>query len=307
MNILEFLSIYCDNSDAGQQLYKQLETININTLILDQKNQLENNGSYFEYNFTEGLNIANLVLINFNWINQLNFNVSTLKEVNFRNISIRNDNIKNNIKHQPDLWQMFKGSSVKSVHIDSQEKTCYFNPIDQEFGEVFTSLEFATFDCVFNSGEPSVVTRPVVNKVNAFEMIKKLKFLTISNNNMKDVNWLFKSYETVNGNPVQVSSYENLVRLDLSYNKILSLPELGFTKQKFTSLKYLNLRGNQIYTLGTIPPIETLVSKIKTQSTRKSQSTTPSTRQIDSQLQTSPSKISSVTSQITKGATPKVN
>ena len=306
MNILEFLSIYCDNSDPGQQLYKQLETININTLILDQKNQFENNGSYFEYGFTEGLNIANLVLINFNWINQLNFNVSALKEVNFRNINMRNDNIKN-IKHQPDLWQMFRGSSVKSVHVDLQEKTSYFNPIDQEFGEVFTSLEFATFDGIFNWGEPSVVTRPVVNKVNAFEMLKKLKFLTISNNNMKDVNWLFKSYETVNGHPVQVSSYENLVRLDLSYNKILSLPELVFTKQRFTSLKYLNLRGNKIYTLGTIPQIKTLVSKIKTQSTRKSQSAIPSTRQINSQLQTSPSKNPSVTSQITKGTTAKVN
>lgn len=294
-----------------------METININTLILDQKNQFENNGSYFEYGFTEGLNIANLVLINFNWINQLNFNVSALKEVNFRNINMRNDNIKNNIKHQPDLWQMFRGSSVKSVHVDSQEKTSYFNPIDQEFGEVFTSLEFATFDGIFNWGEPSVVTRPVVNKVNAFEMLKKLKFLTISNNNMKDVNWLFKSYETVNGHPVQVSSYENLVRLDLSYNKILSLPELVFTKQRFTRLKYLNLRGNKIYTLCTISPIETLVSKIKTQSTRKSRSTTPSTmklpsaipstRQINSQRQTSPSKNPSVTSQITRGTTAKVN
>lgn len=305
MNILEFLSIYCDYSHVGQQLCNQLQTININTLILDQ-NQLENNGSYFEYGFTEGLNIANLVLINFNWINQLNINVSTLKEVNFRNINIRNDNIKNNIKYQPDLWQMFKGSSVKSVHIDSQEKTSNFYPIDQGFGEVFTQLEFATFDGIFNSGEPSVETRPVVNKVNAFEMLKKLKFLTISNNNMKDVNWLFKSYQTVNGEPVQVSSYQSLVRLDLSYNKILSLPQLGFTKQKFTSLKYLNLRGNKIYTLDTMPPIETL-SKLKTQSTRKPQSTTPSTRQMDSQLQTLPSKNPSVTSQITKGTTAKVN
>lgn len=245
-NISEFISVHCTNFTNGQQLHKQLDTKDINTLIIDGSNLYSSTHLHFPPNFIEELNIANLVLLYFFELDNypLNFNVTTLKEVTFQGANYYYYNV-----NQKAYWQLFNGSSVKSLNIN----VCCFKQIDREFGEIFKQLEFVTFDTWHASQIEVIETKPIKNKVNAFEMIHKLKFLKISRTNIIDVNWLFKSNETdQNGNPVQVGSYPSLERLDLSWNKIETILNQGFTQKRFPKLKYLNLRQNKIYSFEYI-------------------------------------------------------
>lgn len=199
----------------------------INTLVLYQQIQK------FPPEFTWRLNIGNLVLVGGQHPDSIQFNRGSLKVLTFINVDLRLID-----------WNIFsdeesKKSKVKSIHIDGGT----LDTIQKTFGEVFTHLEFATFtQCHLKTIQDS----PIKGKVNAFQMIRNLKSLILSHNNIENIRWLIESKELAeNGKPVSADSYNNLLRIDLNYNQINSIDQETFTKNRFPELKYLNLKNNQ--------------------------------------------------------------
>ena len=236
--ILDFKSLYCNNYNDGQQLYVNLRDLGksneINTLVLHQKIQK------FPPEFTESLNIGNLVLVDGQHPDSIKFNRGSLKVLTFIDVDLRLIDW-NKLSNQES-----KKSQVKSIHIDGGT----LNTIQKTFGEVFTHLEFASFTgCQLKT----IQDCPIKGGVNAFEMIRNLKFLILSHNNIENIRWLIESKEPAkDGKPVSVGSYNSLSKIDLSYNQINSIHQETFTHNRFPQLKYLNLKGNQFKSVDYI-------------------------------------------------------
>lgn len=236
--ILDFNSLHCDNYNDGQQLYVDLKALgksnDINTLVLRQKIKK------FPPKFTEGLNIGNLILVDGQHPDSIKFNRGSLKVLTFIDVDL------SLIDWNELSDQESKKSQVKSIHIDGGT----LNTIQNTFGEVFTNLEFASFTrCQLKT----IQDNPSEGKVNAFEIMRNLKFLILSRNYIENIRWLVESKEPAkDGKLVGVGSYNSLSRIDLSYNQINSIHEETFTHNRFPQLKYLNLKGNHFKSVDYI-------------------------------------------------------
>ena len=178
--------MYCDKFNSGQKLSgdKNLLSTDINTLVLDQT-KLSDRINNFPPEFIAGLNIGNLIIHNgyTTVIDTIQFDKKSLKVLTLKDVDMSTN---------PDVfWLAFSGSSVKSIHIEGGK----LNTIFRTFGQAFSQLKFATFT---NCQLQTVKTEPIQGKVNAFEMLKNLKFLTLSHNQLDDTDWLAQS-ELVGG------------------------------------------------------------------------------------------------------------
>ena len=226
--------MYCNKFDSDQQLFGdiKLPSTDINTLVLDQGSL--GTGSYsFPSKFIANLNIGNLIIRSgyTTVIDTIQFNKKSLKILTLKDV------ITIGIQW-PEFGDGTTKSSVKSIHIEGGGPV---RIISRTFGSAFPQLEFATFtNCQLHDVETDLIQ----DKVNAFEMLKKLKFLTLSHNQFKHVKWLVQS-EPKGGSYINVRSYKSLVRLDLSYNQITFISSHAFTEERFPRLKYLDLKHNQ--------------------------------------------------------------
>ena len=229
--------MYCDKFNPDQKLFgdTNLPSNDINTLVLDQTN-LGIGINNFPPEFMANLNIGNLIIHGGRKtvIDSIQFNKKSLKVLTLKNVDM--------IGVQ---WSAFGDdktkSSVKSIHIEDGK----LNTIEKTFSDVFPQLEFATFT---NCQLQTIQAEPTKGKVNAFETLKKLKFLTLSHNNLNNIDWLYQS------SIVYVGSYDSLVRLDLSSNKINSILLGTFNKGLFPQLKYLDMKDNPFTTVEYIEP-----------------------------------------------------
>ena len=196
--------MYCNKFNPGQQLSKdtKLPSSYINTLVLDQTNlgiEIYN----FPSKFIADLHIGNLIIHGGHKtvIDTIQFNKKSLKVLTLKDVIIMGIQ-----------WSAFGDdrikSSIKSIHIEGGGP---LRMISRAFGEAFPQLEFATFT---NCQLQTVETKPTKDNVNAFEMLKYLKFLTLSYNQLEDIEWLVQSELDDAGGHVEVRSYKSLVRLD---------------------------------------------------------------------------------------------
>lgn len=209
----------------------------INTLVFKMKNdstkQLKNC-------LFDGLTIGNLIimdghkrLFDVNLENKFDFNRLQLKVLTLINVDLEGM-----------LMESVKPSLVKSFYMDANN----FDRIEIDFGNAFRELEFVS---ITESGIDSIdsISDGKAPEINAFERMKNLKFLILSHNQIKTVDWLF--YPETRDDCAHQVQYPNLIRLDLSYNHIKSIdfPDI-FNVTIFPKLKYLNLNGNEIVQLN---------------------------------------------------------
>ena len=197
--------MYCNKFNPGQQLSKdtKLPSSYINTLVLDQTNlgiEIYN----FPSKFIADLHIGNLIIHGGHKtvIDTIQFNKKSLKVLTLKDVDM--------MIHGTDLWSAFvdgKTKSIKSIHIEGGKLTT----IRTTFGDAFPQLEFATFT---NCQLETIQTEPTEGKINAFERLNNLKFLSLSHNNLNDIDWLVQSKPDDRGDYVEVRSYKSLVRLD---------------------------------------------------------------------------------------------
>ena len=240
--------MYCDkfkeSTNGKAHLSEQMPYKDINTLVINMKEIPYKAGLRLPIGFLDNLNIGNLYIKNSEdadtfpgWkYTNTHFNRNALKVLTFNNVRIG----------QPHDWELFKGSSVTSIHFEGG----FLEHIDFTFGDFFDQLEFAYFtECHIKN----VLLTASTEGINAFEKMKKLKFLTISHTQIEDIDWLFVAKDGF-VNQILVKEYTELVRLDLSFNKITSIQFELFEKTKaFPKLRYLNLRGNKILQKSMTP------------------------------------------------------
>ena len=209
----------------------------INTLVFNMTND---STKRLKNCLFDGLTIGNLIimdghkrLFDVNLENKFDFNRLQLKVLTLINVDLEGM-----------LMESVKPSLVKSFYMDANN----FDRIEIDFGNAFRELEFVS---ITESGIDSIdsISDGKAPEINAFERMKNLKFLILSHNQIKTVDWLF--YPETRDDCAHQVQYPNLIRLDLSYNHIKSIdfPDI-FNVTIFPKLKYLNLNGNEIVQLN---------------------------------------------------------
>ncbi|XP_072044938.1 toll-like receptor 2 [Amphiura filiformis] len=128
---------------------------------------------------------------------------------------------------------------------------------------------------VANSGFPDLVnltlTKCKLSSIDQFLLeSRNLRYLDLSNNNIDNINendfsslvnieYMNLSHNRIYSLP-DFSSLVNITRMDLSFNRIESLPETQF--QHLSGLAYLNLAGNRLANLNVLKDLSSLQTLI---------------------------------------------